>query len=329
MTSYLVNAAEFPSLSAGQSLTYDSASGVAYRHRPALVAAPGRLGITPTLTVVRYGPNGFPLLDASGHFVTDKITWLPATSANATLISYLGTISQGASPLGVNNGAYVVGGTGEFDVTANSINLGNSDGILTVGNGAILGRNYSFLAPYMPTGSGANLFVTVAQDQTVTVDGVTTTTSSLTIPSSTIASLGGGNVTVKSLAGTMDLGSQTLLPFEAEIMNNNGQIGLGMYTSGGGKMTVTAFGTINIDGSRIATLDGGDVFIQSFTGDVNAGSGGTIAIPINVFSPTFSFPYEPVEYVYANGIVADTLAPVGERLAGSRRPPRVPAISPC
>lgn len=108
----------------------------------------------------------------------------------------------------------------------------------------------------------------------------------------------------------MDLGSQTLLPFAAEIMNNNGQIGLGIYTSGGGKMTVTSFGTINVGGSRIATLDGGNVFVQSLTGDVNAGSGDTIAIPINVFSPTFAFPYEPAEHVYADGIVADTLAPL-------------------
>jgi hypothetical protein len=309
LASYLVSAAAFPGVNFGSFLACDPPSGTLTAIGPLSSQILTALE-SPTLTVARYASNGYPLLDANGHFVTDTISWILTASANAALISYLGAISQEASPLGVNNGAYVVGGTGEFDVTANSINLGNSDGILTVGNGSILGRDYSLLAPYMTSGSGANLKVTVTQDQTATVDGVTTTTSSLTIPSSTIATLGGGNVTVNSLAGTMDLGSQSLLPFEAEIMNNNGQIGLGIYTSGGGNMTVTAFGTINIDGSRVATLDGGNVFIQSLTGGVNAGSGGTIAIPINVFSPTFSFPYEPAEHVFADGIVAFTLAPL-------------------
>ncbi len=309
LASYLVNAAAFPGLNLGQSLAYDSNTKTLTAIGP---LSSGLVGVleSPALTVVRYGPNGYPLLDANGHFVTDTIPWMPANSANVPLISYLATISQGASPLGVNNGAYVVGGTGEFDVTAHSIDLGNSDGILSVGNGFVLGRNYSFLSPYIS--SGANIEVTVAQDQTATVNGVTTTTSSLTMPSSTIAALGGGSVTVNSTGGTMDLGSQSLLPFEASIMNDNGQIGLGIYTSGGGNVNVTALGTINIDSSRIATFDGGNIFIQSLTGDINAGSGGTIAIPVKSFSPTFSFPYEPVEYVYANGIVADTLAPLAD-----------------
>ncbi len=145
------------------------------------------------------------------------------------------------------------------------------------------------------------------------------------MPSSTIATLGGGNLNVtctgiipnsvpnsSGVGVSMDLGSQALLPFEAAIMNSNGQIGLGIYTSGGGNVKVTAYGTINIDSSRIATLAGGSIYIESLTGDVNAGSGGTISIPVQSFSPYFTFPYEPVEYVYANGIVADTLAPLAD-----------------
>jgi len=214
-------------------------------------------------------------------------------------------------------------------VTANSINLGNSDGILSVGTGSVLGRNYSFLAPYVA--SGANLKVTVAQDQTVTVDGVTTTESSLTIPGSTIASFAGGNVTVTSTGGSLDLGSQSLLPFEPGIMSANGQIGLGVYTSGGGNLTVTALGTINIDGSRVATLDGGDVFIESYTGDVNAGSGATFVIPVKTYSSTYAIPYEPYEYAYANGIVADTLAPLddGSLIPGAATSPgNITVITP-
>ncbi len=308
LASYLVNAAEFPGLSVGESLAYDPTTKTLTAVGPISSQLYTALS-SPTLTLVEYGPNGYPQLDSSGHFITVTIPWVPANSANAAEIAYLNAASQSATPLGANDGAYVVGGMGAFDVSANSISLGNSAGILSVGSGHIIGRDYSFLTPYM-TSPGASIDVTVAQDQTTTVNGVTTTTSSLSMPSSTIASFAGGDVTVTSTGGSMDLGSQSLLPFQSSIMANNGQIGLGIYTSGGGNVAVTSLGTINIDSSRIASLDGGNVYVTSTAGDVNAGSGGTIAIPVNSFSSTFAFPYEPVEYVYANGIVADTLAPV-------------------
>jgi len=104
----------------------------------------------------------------------------------------------------------------------------------------------------------------------------------------------------------MDLGSQYLVDFESVIMSRD-NLGLGIYTSGGGDVNVTAQGSINIDSSRIATFNGGNVNIESYTGDVNAGSGGAIAIPINVFSARVNIPIQPFEQVYANGIVAETL----------------------
>jgi hypothetical protein len=70
---------------------------------------------------------------------------------------------------------------------------------------------------------------------------------------------------------------------------------------------VTAQGNINVDSSRIGSFNGGNVFVESYQGNINAGSGGTVAIPINVFSPLYSNPKTPFEYVYANGIVAETL----------------------
>jgi filamentous hemagglutinin family protein len=305
LAGYLNNAFQFSSL---------LINSVAYDSNTKTLTAIGSLSSSlltalesPTLTLVRYGLDGYPVLDANGHFVTDTITWTPANSANAAAISSLAAASQGAPPLGVGNGAYVVGGTGEFNITADSINLGNSAGILSVGNGNLLGVNYSFLTPYITSGATIN----VVADY-------------LEMPGSTIASFGGGDVNVtcndvipgstvngSGVGVSMDLGSQELLPFEAQIMADS-NIGLGIYTSGGGNVKLIALGTINIDSSRVATLDGGDVNITSLTGDVNAGSGGAIAIPVNSFSPNYSFPYEPVEYVYANGIVADTLAPLAD-----------------
>lgn len=268
---------------------------------------------SPTLTVVHYGPNGYPLLDANGHFVLDTINWVG--SANASLISSLYTDSQKTVPLGGNSGAYVVGGTGQFNVTAGSISLGNSQGILTVGNGlAPQQRDYSFLSPYIA--SGASIDVTVDY---------------LEMPASTIASLGGGSVTVdctgeipnsplnnNGVGVSMDLGSQDLLGFEAQIMTVN-NLGLGIYAVGPGDVNVTALGTINIDSSRIATFDGGDINIESLTGDVNAGTGGTAIVPVNYFAPNYHGT-EPLESVPANGIVAGTLTAAGST-AGAYIPP--------
>ena len=237
------------------------------------------------LTVLHYDANGNPMVDSSGHFVTDKINWVSPGAINQLYLA-----SQGAPSIDNSSGGLVVGGTGEFDIHAGSISLGNSYGIVSLGNGALLGRDYSFLTPYINSGAAIN----------VVVDG------DLTMPSSTIAALGGGNVSVNSVSGSMDLGSQELVDFEGRIMKAD-NLGLGIYTSGGGNVKVTARGDINIDSSRIGTFNGGNVFVESQEGNVNAGSGGTVAIPINVFSPLYPNPSTPFEYVYANGVVASTL----------------------
>lgn len=267
-----------------------------------------------TLYLPVYGANGKPLLDSNGHFVINQVTWLPQNTAaytdpDITDLQTLLNNSQGKPQLG-SDGALIVGGMGEFHVEAGSINLGNSDGILSVGNAGtptspFLGDvSYSFLTPYMIAAgvSGATIKVTITQADP------NPTTSSLEMPSSTIAALGGGDVTVNSENGSMDLGSQDLLPFETQIMGNTG-LGLGIYTSGGGDVNVTAFGDINIDSSRIASFNGGNVSVVSQNGNVDAGSGGAFAIPINTFSLSSTLP-TPYEYAYANGIVADTLAPL-------------------
>ena len=324
LSQYLNNYSMFPGL--------DPASQLAYDSNTKTLTAIGSLSQTlltalehGTLDLVIFGPNGYPLVDNNpnspsyGHFVTQSVSLL--SGADQALVASLYTASQGAPALGASSGAYVVGGMGQFNINAGSISLGNSDGILTVGNGGspttvFVGRDYSFLTSYMIAdgASGATINVTVKQDQTVNVNGVPTVISSLYIPSSTIAALGGGNVNITSTEGAMDLGSQDLVQFEDLIMNGptGNNIGLGIYTAGGGDVNVTAHGNINIDSSRIASFNGGKVTVLSETGDVNAGSGGVVAIPINVFSTAYAFPNEPVEYAYANGIAALTLAALSD-----------------
>lgn len=276
------------------------------------------------LTLLEYDGNGHPIVE-NGHFKTDpiKFNWAPAIA-----IQTLYQASQGAPSIDNSGGGLVIGGTGTFDIRARSISLGNSFGIISLGNGALLGRDYTFLSPYIT--SGATITVTVDHD--VTRNGVAQ--ASLDIPSSTIAALGGGDVNVISINGTMDLGSSELVDFESQIMKDN--LGLGIYTTGGGKVTVTALGDINVDSSRIASFNGGNVFVESYQGNVNAGSGGTVAIPINVFSPNYPHPKSPYEYVYANGIVAETLTYPGQTTPPKKHqhgpptpppPPPVPVLT--
>ena len=173
-------------------------------------------------------------------------------------------------------------------IPANSISLGNSAGILTEG----VGGRYGYLAPY--TASGATLNVTVTGD--------------LTMPASTIAALAGGNVTVTSTGGSLDLGSQDLVDDEQEVAAAH-NLALGIYTSGVGNVTVTAPGTINIDSSRIAAFNGGAVNVESFQGAVDAGSGGASEIPVYYYyvNPQTGAAAFYLEDVYASGIAAETL----------------------
>jgi hypothetical protein len=308
-SSYLL----FQGLNIGNNLVYDpttqrlTAIGPL---SPSLIA-----DLEEPLVVPRYGIDGNPLVyppgsvnaqgvSMAGQLETDTITLLPP--ADALQVQNLQTVSQNAPSLGGSNaGAYVVGGVGQFNVTAGSISLGNSYGILSVGNGAVAGRTYSFLPASAASGATINVKA-----------------GSLEMPASTIAALSGGDVNI-DVTGlipddgnvSMDLGSQNLSEFEGEIMNLS-NVGLGIYTSGGGNVNVTSYATVDVDSSRIAAFNGGTITITSQTGNVDAGSGGTIAIPINAFSP--DYPYydpllndaEPVEYAFANGIVAENLSSV-------------------
>ncbi len=47
----------------------------------------------------------------------------------------------------------------------------------------------------------------------------------------------------------------------------------GIYTSGHSDVNVTADGDINVGNARIATFNGGNVFVESYNGDVNVGTG--------------------------------------------------------
>ncbi len=261
------------------------------------------------LTVVRYGPDGNPVV-ANGHIVTDKVSWVDAAS-----ISTLATESQGAPALSAVTGGYLVGGPGQFDIHAGSISLGNTLGILSYGTGGA-GSRWANLAPLLSTSGGASVNVQVD--------------ANLDMAGASIATLGGGTVTVNSLNGSLDLGSQDLVDVQTAIVAAH-SLALGVFSSGGGDVTVTAHGDINVDSSRIATFNGGNINVESFYGNVNAGNGGTQAVPLYVYfnDPATGLPALPyVEQVYASGIVAETLVNSSQVPGGAATPGNISVYTP-
>jgi hypothetical protein len=140
---------------------------------------------------------------------------------------------------------YAITGPGTLQMKAGSMDLGNSGGIVSQGlNGQ------PALIPY--TTRGANIDISVSGD--------------LTMLSSTIDSEYGGDINV-TCGGTITLGS-ALVPAYSD------DYPVGIVSLWAGNISVIANGDIDVDGSRIAAYDGGNIFVKSLTGNVNAGTGG-------------------------------------------------------
>jgi filamentous hemagglutinin family protein len=166
-----------------------------------------------------------------------RTPYLPASVIEQVYSASQNDISSAILP-------YVIGGPGALQITAASLNLGNGGGIASAGiNG------FQQLIP--ETSRGANLDISVA--------------GNLTMQSSAIQSEYGGNINVTA-GGSIDIGSANV--------PSNVQYPLGITTLWGGDISVIANDDVNVDGSRIATYDGGNIFVESLTGDVNAGDGG-------------------------------------------------------
>ena len=166
----------------------------------------------------------------------------PALTAWQSAISELYLATQNAS-LGDNGLA--LAGPGQFNIVANSIDLGISGGISVSPPDSALAN----ISPY-----GADISVT--------------TSGNLEMTTSIIANeslLGGVTLNV---GGTLDVGGG-LTPF------GDPDSPKGIFTTSGGNISVTAGGNINLDGSRIAAYDGGNITIESLTGNVDAGTGGS------------------------------------------------------
>jgi filamentous hemagglutinin family protein len=213
-----------------------------------------------SFTVLKLNSNGAPLVDANGQLQTTTYTFKAAPQISTLYQESLAVGSTTTPQMG-----YQIGGPGQFDVTAASLSLGNSSGILSLGFGdgsAFQGINYASLEGVSGTlaSGGAAVNVNVA--------------GSINMATSAIGSLDGGNVTVNA-GGEIDL-SQGNFVFQTSDC-------YGIYTSGHSDVSVTAEGTINVGSARIAAFDGGNVSVLSKTGDVNAGVGANSALTVYGF----------------------------------------------
>ena len=171
------------------------------------------------------------------------------SASQTTSIAVVGDITyqdfSAANPTAtLGNEGLTLAGPGNFVITANRIDLGVSGGINVVPPDPVLAT----ISP-----DGANLHVTTVGD--------------LSLTSSTIDNeglLGGIKLDV---GGELDAGGEFTLFGDPDAPK-------GIFTTGGGDVSIKASGNINVNGSRIAAYDGGNINIESANGDVNAGAGG-------------------------------------------------------
>jgi hypothetical protein len=233
-------------------------------------------------------PDGSPVLEYCYVLDPELITsTLQTPQADIDAVNLLQSESQNAPP--TPNPGYVLGGGGTFDITANTLDLGSTHGIQTVGpanNPALHNYYISTLPGYIPHGAAINVILTGDLDMFAT----------------TISSLNGGNISV-DVAGDVNVGS-TYVP-------GNDQYARGIYTTVDSDVSVIAGGNIEVAGSRIAAYDGGNVTVESLHGNVDAGNGssGSVAVYEYYVDPVtgateFANPTIPL-----SGILAMTFPP--------------------
>jgi filamentous hemagglutinin family protein len=235
-------------------------------------------------TVLVLDKNGNPQADPQNpsRLLTRPYTFISPDSAPG-VISDLETRSANARA--TTAPGYQIGGPGHFNITAGSLDLGDTEGIVSYGIGETLGgqiRSYASLAPF--TDSGADVNVTVA--------------GNIGMLTSRIASFFGGDVNVTSTGGGIDLGSQNFF------ITSSTHNAFGIYTTGHSDVKVTAQNDVDINGSRIGAYNGGSVTVESLYGNVNAGSGGNVFVNVPVIRPGFS---DTTLSIYGSGILALSL----------------------
>ncbi|HTY89318.1 MAG TPA: filamentous hemagglutinin N-terminal domain-containing protein [Candidatus Acidoferrum sp.] len=244
--------------------------------------------------------------DANGHAipVTTTVSVLDSATQSAlqTQFNALGGIPYNATP-GAPTG-YFIGGGGQLDITARTIDLGTSAGIQSKGVALYTVRGTYPLAGLFGNGGvfdrAADIIVTTTGQNTGLRNTYGDFIGDLDMYSSSIASLSGGNITL-DIGGDVNAGSA--------VFTVNSLAARGIYSTGQGNVSVTANGNVNVNGSRIASYDGGSVTVISRNGDINAGNGGAGYVIVQQYSVDASTHAvtAPVFTIPGSGILATTL----------------------
>ena len=227
-----------------------------------------------------------PTVYVTGQNGNTETVALTLTAAQTAAINQLYIDSQSAS---ISKESLALIGPGNFDITAQSIDLGISGGIVV---------NPLDSESFAISHQGATLNITTANDLNMTASEIAN------------ESLNGSiNLTV---GGSLNVGGE----YTAFDDPNQPK---GIFTTSGGNVSVTSLkGDVNVNSSRIAAYNGGNVIVESDKGNVNAGTGGAgyVSVHSQEISATSGQLISLNQSIPGSGILATTL-PGSDALLGN------------
>jgi hypothetical protein len=267
----------------------DLLSRLQYNPKTGLLTFEGQMSTTyegylTSLTIQAVDKNGNLLYEGDGITPqTETVSILDSATASKLYQESL------SAPPGQNPG-YYIGGGGQFNINARNVDLGSTLGIRSLGPGdgsAGPGQNGA-LATICHFTQGADINIALS--------------GYLDIFSTTISAINGGNITIDA-ADYVTVGLESI--------NGDNQYVRGIFTVGPGNVSVTAGGDINVNGSRIAAYDGGNVFVESLSGNVDAGNGssGSVSVEEIYVDPSTYLVYHFSPIIPLSGILAMTFPP--------------------
>lgn len=266
---------------------------------------------------------GFKADEAQANADDAQISVTPAitsvTVAGDLLESY--KVSVGSAPTPVNSLGYTIGGGGELDLTARTIDLGDSKGVASVGaSGSAFTSLIPLYADNGPFTTGANINITTTGNHTQAKAANGDLSGDLDIPFSSVSTVFGGDIklNIGNLAayqtGAAALGSTKIggLNIGSSINVPNASTPYGVYTSGGGDVTAITTGDINVYAGGLGTYNGGNVTALSLNGNINVGASVSQQVEITAYwaqrgaNHSVTVPSASTFYIALTGVYALT-----------------------
>jgi filamentous hemagglutinin family protein len=256
------------------------------------------LSLLQSLTVLVY-QDGSPVVNADGSYQTKVVSVIDATTA-AHLQAALDAQTATYGTVTDNSYGYILGGGGKFVISANRIDLGTTLGIQSQGviydTAYLTGKNYQ---PIYDANGNPEYVYPLATYCTSGADIQVTTAGDLNMFSTQISSQNGGAISITA-GGQISVGSDYFTDLTSQPR--------GIFTTAGSDITVIAAGNINVNGSRIAAYDGGNVTVESREGNINAGTGASSVITVAEYyvDPATREVYSEAKQIPFSGILALT-----------------------